>query len=617
MARRRRSVVAQLLSRVVRDLRDSLKELITYEVLFKLLVAAVLSPLSALVVSLLIGLTGSNSLSNEQIATFVFSPLGVLTVAVALMLGFAIALAEEAGLLVIAASHAMGAPQGALQAMRVAAGRAAELLKLTALQLGILALPALPLLAIAAAVYKGLLGEHDINFYLAQRPPEFLIALAIGGVLAAVGAAAFGVLHIRWLFALPACVLDGQPALEALRLSWRLTRGTLVRLAIILIGWLLATMLLGVLLAALLKFVGTALLALSGEGLAVVVPLLAVLAAAHLLSGAIVSFCSITTHSFIVSRLYQTACLFGGASFASGLAREEEQAPPIWLTNKRLVFTAAIGLFVLLSLCAYAILEQTAVTEQVAVTAHRGSSLRAPENTMAAFRLAIEEGADYIELDVQETADGVIVVMHDKDFMRVSGVKKNIWETQSHELAQLDVGSWFEPQFGDQRVPTLKEVIDAVRGKAKLNIELKYNGHDERLAERVIDVIRQEDFTKQCVISSLNQVGIQQVRQLAPEIVTGLIVSVSIGDLAKFDADFLSLNQSHVSQSLINSAHSRGKQIHVWTVNDEASANRLIDMGADNLLTDDPKMLVALLRERSQLGTGERLLLAFRRWAEW
>src|SRR6516165_7584715 len=152
----------------------------------------------------------------------------------------------------------------------------------------------------------------------------------------------------------------------------------------------------------------------------------------------------------------------------------------------------------------------------VRVTAHRGHARAAPENTLSAMRKAIESGADYAELDVQLTADGKVVVLHDSDLKRVAGDPRRLDEVSFDEVRRLDVGSWFDPAFAGERVPTLTEVIDLCRGKIRLNIELKFFGPDRRLVKEVVDIVRQQHFESDCLIASLNYDALVEVNKREP-----------------------------------------------------------------------------------------------------
>jgi glycerophosphoryl diester phosphodiesterase len=389
-------------------------------------------------------------------------------------------------------------------------------------------------------------------------------------------------------------------------------------LAIVFVVWFLTTVLIGSLASLLMWGLSELTLLLAGDRLAVLVPAMGALAALNILLSAAVSFVAIAAHALVVVRLYEQARAGALLPFGSALPSPAASLAglPSWLTKRRLAFALTIGFFLAMSLIGYAIVESATVERHVDITAHRGSKLRAPENTLAAIQLAIDEGADYVEIDAQETADGEIILLHDKDLMRVAGVRRSIWDVRYEELAKIDVGSRFDPKFSSERVPTLAQAIALARGKAKLNIELKFNGHDVDLVKRVVDIVRREKFETDCVISSLDAQGLAEVESLAPDLKTGLIVGATIGDVGRIENDFLSASTRIVRQPLIDELHLRGRTIHAWTVGDERTATRLMEMGVDNLITDDPLLMNQVRREREKLTTVERLALAMRRWLD-
>jgi glycerophosphoryl diester phosphodiesterase len=252
------------------------------------------------------------------------------------------------------------------------------------------------------------------------------------------------------------------------------------------------------------------------------------------------------------------------------------------------------------------------LTADVAVTAHRGASIRAPENTLAAFRAALDARATFIELDVQHTRDGRIVVVHDGDLLRVGGDSRKIAELTVAELAGIDIGRKYDAKFEGERVPTLEEVIALVRGKMKINVELKYNVPDPELAPAVIELLRRERFLDQVVITSLDYAALKQVESIEPALETGHIVTAAVGNVVRTEADFLSLNSAQATRSLIRRAHVAGKKVHVWTVNEPEVMLRMIERGVDNVITDDPALFVRVMQERNALSTPEILGLGLR-----
>jgi glycerophosphoryl diester phosphodiesterase len=232
---------------------------------------------------------------------------------------------------------------------------------------------------------------------------------------------------------------------------------------------------------------------------------------------------------------------------------------------------------------------------RVAVTAHRGSSGYAPENTLSALRRAIDDGADFAEIDVQLTLDGTVVVIHDADLKRVTGVRKKISEISYEEIKTLDAGSWFSSEFRGEPIPTLKEMLALAKGKIRLNVELKFHGRDDQLVEKVLQIIQDQHVESQCLISSMNYKGVMRVKTLNPDLITGFIVVRRVGDLSRFGTDFLSLNKGIASRRVIASAKRWGKGIHVWTVNDPKEMAHFINLSVDSIITDIPKILIEVM----------------------
>ncbi len=222
------------------------------------------------------------------------------------------------------------------------------------------------------------------------------------------------------------------------------------------------------------------------------------------------------------------------------------------------------------------------------VTAHRGSSSQAPENTLAALSLAHLNGADYAEVDVQQTLDGNFVLLHDYNLVRVAGVKRYTWELDAEAISELEVGSWFAEEFRGEKIPFLSEAIELVKGKIKLNLELKIHGHEVRFAENLVKILREQDFCRECIVSSFDYDILQEVKQLEPVIITSLITTSKLDSWEDFEVNFYSVCLNLVDQELVNKIHDLDRQIHVWTVNDREIIKKLRNLGVDNVITDIP-----------------------------
>ncbi len=197
--------------------------------------------------------------------------------------------------------------------------------------------------------------------------------------------------------------------------------------------------------------------------------------------------------------------------------------------------------------------------------------------------------ADYIELDVQLTADDEVVVMHDASAARTTGVDRKISEMTLEEVKQLDAGSSFSAEYAREQVPTLEEVFQLTDGKIRINIELKTTASSVKMAEKVIELIHQYNMEDKCVITSFDYYALKYAKHYDTKIQTVYILSVAYGDYFNMpDIDFFSMNASFLSKRTVDAIHQSGKQVFAWTVNNEASIKNLTNKGVDNIITDNP-----------------------------
>jgi glycerophosphoryl diester phosphodiesterase len=240
--------------------------------------------------------------------------------------------------------------------------------------------------------------------------------------------------------------------------------------------------------------------------------------------------------------------------------------------------------------------------------AHRGASYEAPENTIAAFLLAAELGADGIELDAQLSKDGEVAVIHDFSLDTTTDGHGPVAAKAMAELQELDAGSWFDPIFAGQQIPTLQQVVDAVGQRLLLNIELKTSSlMDSRLAKAVVHIVEENHLMDRVVLSSFNHLALRKVRQLNPWIPIGLLYSPGmplplrrtwLRPLLRPEA----LHPSHemLDPKTIRWAKERGYRIHTWTVDDPGMMWRLTRLGVDIIITNRPDLLSQVLRTRPE-----------------
>lgn len=223
------------------------------------------------------------------------------------------------------------------------------------------------------------------------------------------------------------------------------------------------------------------------------------------------------------------------------------------------------------------------------VTAHRGDSRNAPENTLSAFELAVENQADVVELDVRQTKDGVLVIMHDESLERTIGVDKKVGDLTYEELLQYDAGIQYSEDYAGEKIPTLEEAIQCIDGRTDLNIELKPAKTDRNLVEGVADLIAAYDLYDSCIVTSADYSAIKKIKQYDEKITTAYIMSVAAGNFYDLEyADAFSIKYSYITNDMVKEIHKRGKEVYAWTVNSEEKVKEMMLKGVDSIITDNP-----------------------------
>ncbi len=229
------------------------------------------------------------------------------------------------------------------------------------------------------------------------------------------------------------------------------------------------------------------------------------------------------------------------------------------------------------------------MTRTLEVTAHRGASAFYPENTMSAFKGAKKLGADWIELDVQETKDQKVIVIHDTNFKRTTNVNKNTWEVNYNEVEKLDAGSFFDKKYKNEKIPLLEEVVKYAKdNNIKLNIEIKPTGHEKALEKETVDIIKKNNFQDSCVITSQVYDVLKKVKKYDKTVKTVYVMSLAYGDITSLKAaDNFSIEAMSINRTLVKRVHKEGKELYAWTVNTKDSIRNMIDLNVDNIITDD------------------------------
>lgn len=242
---------------------------------------------------------------------------------------------------------------------------------------------------------------------------------------------------------------------------------------------------------------------------------------------------------------------------------------------------------------------------QPVIFGHRGASAHAPENTIAAFELALVQQADAIELDVKLSADGHVVVIHDSTVDRTTNGTGRVKDLSLSDLMALDAGSFFSEKFRGEKIPTLNEVFETVGKRTFINVELtNYDTRRDHLVEMVCMLVKKHQLQKRIMFSSFLASNLSKARSYLPDVPGGLLaLNGLLGSWARsFGFVFGKYQALHpylkdMTQQEALRVHRLNRRVHVWTVNDEQDMRRLFGWGVDGIFTDDPQLAVRVRAE--------------------
>lgn len=243
------------------------------------------------------------------------------------------------------------------------------------------------------------------------------------------------------------------------------------------------------------------------------------------------------------------------------------------------------------------------------VIAHRGASKYAPENTLAAFNLAFEMGADGIELDVELTKDGVPVVFHFDQNQQTHG-HGTLQDLTLAQVKQLDAGAWFDAKFRGEKIPTLEQVLTTVGTRGLIVIEIKWSAvvlGNNKLERATANVITQTKITHNIVVSSFHPIALYRMRRLAPRVPRALTYQTEIIPALLNGSWFRALVQPHalhyecrmLDKKRAVWARNKNYEIVAWHTEDSNEMQRLIDLGVDGIMSNTPDVLRRVVDELS------------------
>ena len=589
-------------------IRQNWKNILLFERLYRGITTPVYMRLVSRGIRLALRAAGYSYLTPANIGNFLIQPVTLLAFAAAAFVGILILSLETAGLVTAFQGSAYYQKLTPLHILWGGLQKMKDEMEKRNWQLPLF-LAAQYLLIHLPFILRTIVRYKPANFIFQELKKQpvavtFLIILLIFGILAVIPRS----------LTVYGCMIEQKHFHSGVVRSWQMTHKRKWRIASLAMFWELAVILLASAVYAVSVCVAAVCVVyFSRQSLAMAV----LLSAADRLETGIIYLASMLAFVLVFAALSVAYYQYGNRRFHA--ERWDFGYPARGSINRKtlavvLAALLGVGLFYIYDLVRNGSELSEELLIETEITAHRGSSVTAPENTIPAIEKAMEEMADSVEIDVQMTSDGVIVLGHDASLKRVAGVNRSIASMTFAQLEQLDVGSWFSKSYEGTRIPALSEVLELCSQKIGLNIEIKYVGKNSDLPEKTAEMIKAYGMENQCVVTSTNLPYLRRVKEVLPEVRTGYIISAAYGNFySSEDVDFISIRSGFVTSALMQNAHEQGKAVYAWTVNSKSELERLTLLGVDGIITDRPVLAREIVyREEATESLFEYLKLVLR-----
>ena len=589
-----------ILNDLIKVIKYNVKDIVLFEMMFKSLSIIVFYPLFTGMFNLTMKITGYKYLSLENVLEFLINPVTIIMLLIIILMMSFYTLFDMTCLIILIDASVTNNDITIYDVIKIALKKTGRLLFRGNFLITFYVLFLIPFLNIGISS----------NFINSLEIPEFIEDYIYSNflytVLYLVLFAIFIFLLFRWIYAIHYCVIENEPFIKALKKSRDLGKGNHILdfLKIILTQLI----------------IGIIYILSIGIGVLVIYLLNKYTSSWGMLASILISVVWLSLGiSFIIYIIFSTPISYIVISslYYEHKKDNNETIKHIKVNRAKTFFTSSKWKIVKYSLIIIFIVSASIYTNgilngdynlniehfnDIEITGHRGASRDYPENTIIAFQKAKDLGADWVELDVQQTKDKQLIISHDSNLKRVTGLNKNIYEVTYDEIKDLDAGSFKDPSFSSARIPLLEDVIKwALLNNMKLNIELKPTGHEEEFEESVVDLINEYNFSKRCVITSQIYEVLENVKSYDQDIKTVYVMSLAYGNILNLDkADYFSVEANSVNKNMVKQIHNEGKKIYAWTVNNEKNIRNMIDLDVDNVITDDITTAKGLVIESKQ-----------------
>lgn len=573
-----------LLSESIDDFKSIYKQLLSFQFFYFLITSFIFVPMIAAIFNRTLRSLGFRSLLNQDIYKLGFNYRGIIGIIIIAVVSVVIIFIEMGTLIVISQKKCFKKEISLSDALLTTLKRTPKIFGLGILQLMFFLLFLIPI--VDSPLASSLLESINIPIWVTLKVLEsdwFILVYVLGFIVS-------GYLILRWIFTLHFIIIENMPSRIAIRRSQKLTKHNEFRIILALL---------------LFNFV----VIVAGLGIIYSINLLPNLlhndVKSDLLKNYLITLSGYLTFGFslfltpinvlwITRLFYRYTALQGNAtkdhlklSHIGFLNKIEKKVLSFFHPRKYLILSVLTIYITITFILNYSATEDL-LRWNVHIASHRGDGYSAPENSISAIRSALSKGVDAIEIDIQMTKDGIIVLNHDMNLMRVGGSPSKVAELTYEELKKIDIGERFSTKYNGERVPTLDAVLNEVKGKVQLIIEIKSYNYSPELVQRLVQLLQEHDMVEECSIQSFSYKALKEVRKQDSAIRIGQILYIVAGNLNSLDVDFYTIKQVILSEAFVKNAHKYGRQVWVWTVNNEINIKEVLKYDIDGIITDYP-----------------------------
>lgn len=577
-----------MISNTINNFRFNFKSVLYFEICYRLLVAFIFIPLNYFIINKFMKSEGLYTLTNKDFIKFGLTPIGIACMGVLLIIAFCVIFIEVSVLMYISyKSHKkekvtlIEAIFNSFAILPRAIGRGMIPLFLITAVIG-------PLIGIGLC--SSLIKELTI-------PPFITIELyktSLGKLMYLLFFIVLIILFFRWVLAIPEIIVEKKSGIQCIKDSKELYKNNRIKLFLYLTVWLVLSLTSIIFTTSIFSTIEIFLSDTFGEESIIFLILGGLFLLIFYICYIVISLITMPIFISFLLEIYYKLRKYNveERDFSTNEDYEKNRIYRLFKSWSKIYLNGSLCIFIIFTgVRGFNVVFNRVIQKDVQVTAHRGSSLKAPENSISSIRFAIEEKADFAEIDVQTTKDNVVVLFHDTNLKRIAKNNNAIKDLTYEEVSKIDNGSYFNSEFEGEKIPTLESVIKESKGKIKLNIELKPMKENDPLADEVVKLIEKYKMQSEVVITSLDYNSLQVVKREDPTIKVGYIIVAAIGNVSELNVDFISAESSLVKSKLIYAMHSLGKEVHCWTVNSEEEAQRMLSFGVDNIITDDVPLI--------------------------